>query len=88
MSIERPDIDAWRRYQDTDFDGLTWPVEELRKGADYIERLENGDFVQLYLDEGERVERLKEALEVCANHLDEIGETRMAKVARARAADA
>lgn len=44
--------------------------------------------LDLYDLENERSDRLKKALEVCAQHFDEIGETRMAKYARARAASA
>jgi len=42
----------------------------------------------LYEDECERVDRLRAVLETCAEEFDKLGETRMAKFARARKADA
>lgn len=47
-----------------------------------------GKMHALYEDECERVDRLRAALETCAEEFDKLGETRMAKFARARKADA
>lgn len=47
-----------------------------------------GQMHALYEGECERVDRLRAALETCAEEFDKLGETRMAKFARARKADA
>lgn len=47
-----------------------------------------GQMHELYEIECERTERLRQSLRDLGDSLDKIGETRLAKVARARAADA
>ena len=40
MSERLLKVAEWRSYQDTDFDGLEWPIGEFGLAADFVEQLE------------------------------------------------